>query len=479
VHRGRRVIVIGAGISGLSTAFWLHQSGVEVTVVESSGRTGGVIRSEQLQGYTVDQAAHCLMNYLPEVNYLCETVGLSSEQLFRQAGAEKRYMVKNGQLAAVPDKVLDIAKSSYWSPSAKLRMMLEPLVPKADPAAQESVADFIRRRFGNELYDRAIEPFVAGTLAGDAQRVCAKSVLPKFSELESRYGSILKGALIKKFRGLHETYPRHLFSFKAGMEALPSAIADYLGAAVHTDTQVQSIHRQGACWSVQTVSRGSTEIFEADAVVLATPAPAAAKLLQPLSNILASQLQGMVYAPMVVLTLGFNKSDIAHPLDGIGCLIPGIERKHLLGQLWSSSLFAGRAPMNKVLMTCYLGGMTNPQILQCNDQWLSSLAMQELKSLLGVRKEPEFVHVVRHTKGLPQYHLGHQQRLQSISTQLRLLPGLHLTGNYLHGVSVRDCITRGKKVALEAVQGLTVATDLRHIGETTGVRKSAVGVSTY
>jgi len=439
----------------LSTAFWLRQSGVDVAVLEHSRRIGGVIRSEQLHGYTIDHAANCLMNYLPEVNYLCETVGLSTQQVFRQTKAEKRYMVRQGQVIRVPTRALELITSRYWSPTTKLRMLLEPLVPKSGSTAQESVADFIRRRFGSEIYERGIEPFIAGTLAGDAERVCAKSALPRFSELERQYGSIIKGALIRKFRGNHLAYPRHLFSFTTGMEALPIAIGEHLGSDLYTDTQVLAIERQGQHWLLTTESGGDTELLEADAVIMATPAVAAANLLHPLSGLLASQLRSIVYAPMAVLTLGFDVEDIDHPLDGIGCLIPALERKQVLGMLWNSSLFVQRAPTDKALITCYMGGMLNPGILEYADQELSDQAMQEMKALLGIHRDPEFIRLIRHARGLPQYHLGHQQRLQRIAEQLRLLPGLYLTGNYLNGVSVRDCIARGKKVAQEVAQGLT------------------------
>ncbi|MES0371714.1 MAG: protoporphyrinogen oxidase, partial [Mariprofundaceae bacterium] len=272
----RRVVVIGGGISGLSTAFWLQQEGVDVVVLERSDRVGGVIRSEQIDGYTVDHAANCLMNFLPEVNYLCETVGLSTEQIPRQAKAENRYMVKHGKAVAVPTKVKDILTSPYWSLSGKLRMMLEPFIPAAAPDAEESVADFIRRRFGRELYERAIEPFVAGTLSGDAERACAKSTLPKFHEFEQKYGSIIKGAVTSKLVGAKSRCPRNLFSFKQGMEALPNAVAEHLGDSVRLNTGVSAIERVGQRWLVRTTSGGSDaevmETIEADAVVIATGA---------------------------------------------------------------------------------------------------------------------------------------------------------------------------------------------------------------
>lgn len=474
----RRVVVIGGGISGLSTAFWLQQEGVDVVVLERSHRVGGVIRSEQVDGYTVDHAANCLMNFLPEVNYLCETVGLSTEQIPRQAKAENRYMVKHGKAVAVPTKVKDILLSPYWSLSGKLRMMLEPFIPAAAPDAEESVADFIRRRFGRELYERAIEPFVAGTLSGDAERTCAKSTLPKFHEFEQKYGSIIKGAVTSKLVGAKSRCPRNLFSFKQGMETLPNAIAEHLGDSVRLNTGVSAIKRVGQRWLVRTSSGGTvSETIEADAVVIATPSQVAANLVQSLSTLLASQLNSIVYSPMVILALGLDEKNIEHPLDGIGCLVPAVERNHLLGSLWSSSLFAERAPDGKALITCYMGGMVDKGALECSDEELVNRAMQDLKGLIGASGEPEFVRVVRHARGLPQYHLGHQKRLEVIDGQLRLLPGLRLTGNYLDGVSVRDCIARGKTMAGKIISDLPDMTGLKLI-EGSGERENSDDVET-
>jgi len=444
---GKNIIVIGGGISGLSTAFWLRQKGYEVTVLECDARAGGVIRSERIKGYTIDHAANCLMNFLPEVNHLIETVGLTGEQVFRKQGANKRYLLKQGRPQAVPLTPKEIFTSSFWPWSAKLRMVMEPLIPASSPDAEETVAGFIRRRFGREFLEQAIDPFVAGTLSGDPERTCVQSAMPKFYGLEQKHGSVIRGAIANKLAGIRTRCPVQMSSFRTGMEALPMAIARYLGDRVLTGARVNSIERIGQRWVVTAVYAGSMMQIEADAVVTAVPAQAAAQLLTPLSDLLADQLRGIVYAPMGVLTLGFRVQDIAHPLDGIGCLVPGRENRKLLGSLWNSSLFAHRAPEGRVLLTCYLGGMRNSEMLKHDDQRLTDLAMSDLGKMLGIKGEPEFVRLIRHERGLPQYHLGHQQRLATMNEQLSLLPGLYLTGNYIDGVSVRDRIARGKQLA--------------------------------
>jgi len=454
----RHVAVIGGGISGLSVAFWLHQQGCRVSVLEGNNRVGGIIRSEQIGGYTIDHAANCLMNFLPEVNHLIETVGMAGERILRSPGANKRYLLKQGMPQAVPLMPKEIFTSSFWSWKAKLGMIMEPFIAASASENEETVADFIRRRFGRELLEQAIDPFVAGTLSGDPELACIQSVLPQLYKMEQQYGSVIRGMLAAKRAGSHSHYPRQLCSFKDGMEALPAAISRYLGDRVRTGIRVQSVERTGKQWALTLAhvkdyeNTQSIEKIEVNDIIIATPAEAAAKLVEPVSALLAGQLKGIPYAPMAVLTLGFRAQDIRHPMDGMGCLIPAREKKNILGMFWNSSLFANRAPAGHALVTCYLGGLRNPDMLAHDDEQLISLAMADLHNMVDIHGEPEFVRVIRHEKGLPQYHLGHQQRLTTIEAQLRLLPGLYLSGNYLNGVSVRDRIAQGKVLAERILQ---------------------------
>jgi len=467
INKHRRVVVIGGGISGLSIAFWLRQKGCDVTVLERSERVGGIIRSERIQGYTIDHAANCLMNFLPEVNHLIETVGLAGEQVFRNPTANKRYLLKDGKPRAVPLTPKEMLSSSFWPWKAKLRMAMEAFIPASDIGSEETVADFIRRRFGHELLEQAIDPFVAGTLSGDPEQACIQSVMPKFYEMEKRHGSVIRGLLAAKLAGVHAHYPRQLFSFKKGMEALPSAIGRYLGDRVKTGIAVETIERVGRQW-ILTAAHGVEEI-RADAVVVATPAAVAARLIEPLSDVIAGQLKSVPYAPIAVLTLGFPTHAIHHQMDGMGCLIPAREKKNILGLFWNSSLFVHRAPDDHVLVTCYAGGMRNPEMLEHDDERLVDLAMVDLHNMMEIHGDPEFVRVIRHAKGLPQYHLGHPQRLTTIDEQLRLLPGLYLSGNYLDGVSVRDRIAKGKCLARDILQNIY---DANHLADDVDIDSS-------
>jgi len=444
---GKNVVVIGGGISGLAAAFWLRQNGFEVTVLERDSRAGGVIRSEHTNGYTLDYAANCLANFLPEVNHLCETVGLSGEQIFRNKQASRRYLLKQGITQAVPLTAFEMMTSSFWPWTARLRMAMEPFVPASEPESEETVADFVRRRFGRELFEQAIEPFIAGTFSGDAEQACVRSMLPRLYGLEQQYGSVIRGVIASRLSGRKSRYPTRLFSFRDGMEALPHALARYLGNRLVLDTEVKSITRSGRRWKVEAEYSGCPVALEADAVILAVPAQAAARLLDPLSDVLAVQLKSVVYAPMAVVFTGFRKNDIRHPLDGIGCLVPGREGRRILGSLWNSSLFVHRAPAGRALLTSYVGGLRRPDAVEYDDQKLLDWVMTDMKAMLGIHGNPEVVRIIRHRHGLPQYQLGHQRRLATIAKQLRLLPGLYLCGNFLDGISIRDRIARGRQLA--------------------------------
>jgi len=441
----RHVAVVGGGISGLAAAFWLRQEGCKVSLLESTGRTGGLIRSERYRGYLIDHAAHCLVNFLPQVNHLIETVGLAEERMIGPSG-ETRYMLKDGRPQAVPLSLHSMLTSSFWSWSAKFRLAVEPFIPPARAGVEETVADFVRRRFGREWLEQAVEPLVAGMLAGDPHRACVQSVMPKLYEMEQRYGSIIRGMLASRVRGSRSRYPRQLLTFTHGMESLPAAIARCLGDAVRTGVRVEAVERCGRQWSLALASGRGMEEIRTDAVVIATPAAAAARLLAPLSRVLAAQLRGIPYAPLAVVAMGFQASTVRRPADGMGCLIPEREKKRILGVFWGSAPLAVRATAGRVLLSCYVGGLRHPELLEMDDEDLSALVMHDLRGILGLHGEAEFVRVIRHGAGLPQYHLGHRQRLATIAAQLRLLPGLYLCGNYLDGVSVCDRIDASRKL---------------------------------
>jgi oxygen-dependent protoporphyrinogen oxidase len=318
---------------------------------------------------------------------------------------------------------------------------------------EESVAQFVKRRFGQEVLDYAVEPFVGGNHAGDVNNLSMVSTFPQLVQMEERYGSLVLGSMIRRFKGSKIGSVAHLFSFQEGMEVLPKAIVKYLGSRFSPGVQVTGIEPQGQAWTVtgttgsQTGVAGKEQRWTADAVVVTAPAFASARILGPLSGVLQGLLAGVDYAPVGVVYLGFSKNQITHRMDGLGYLAPRREDGFVLGSLWNSVLFPNRAPSGKVALTNYVGGMRWPGTLDLSDNTLLEKTLQDLRRLLGIYGEPEFVKILRHPKAIPQYTLGHTQRLQGINESLQKFPGLFISGNYLSGVSMRDCISLGVKVS--------------------------------
>ena len=454
----KKVIVIGGGISGLATAFNLHRKGFQVEVLERRDRPGGIIRSERQGGFLLEHAATCVFNFLPEVDLFCRTLGLEGQMVLRQEAAKRRYLLKGGKPVPVPITAGGFLRTSLISPQGKIRLLMEPFVPRGPQAGdRESVAQFIIRRFGREIFEQTIEPFVSGTLAGDPERACLRSVFSQFAAMEDEFGSILKGALLRKLRGIRTTScGARVFSFVEGMSAITDALAAHLGDGFLPQRRVESIRRGGTRWSVTAVAAdGVVESYDADALVLATPAGVAGELLQPLSPDLASLLKGLVYSPMVVSYLGFHKSQVDHPLDGIGCLVPKKELGYrVLGSLWPTTLFSGRGPEGQALFMNYMGGTRHPDMLAKSDAELQEISLADIRQMGGVRGVPLFSKVIRHKRALPQYNLGHQMFLSGVEENLKSLPGLFLAGNYLQGVSVRVCIANGYEIADRVAQCL-------------------------
>ncbi|MBI5197896.1 MAG: protoporphyrinogen oxidase, partial [Nitrospirae bacterium] len=309
---------------------------------------------------------------------------------------------------------------------------------------------------GEEFLEYAIEPFVSGNYAGDVERLGIQSTFPRLFDLEQRYGSLTLGAVIQRLRGSRTNCQRRLFSFKDGMEALPGAISRFLGNRLLKGHQVIGLEPRNKGWEVTAIGP-SKEVrrFTSDAVALSAPAESAANLTASLSGTLKGLLAGIEYSPVVVLYLGFARNQVRHPLDGMGYLVPRKEKGFVLGSLWSSTLFPNRAPAGKVALTNYLGGSRWPGVLGMDDGILLNKTLGDLKKTLGIAGDPEFVRIIRHPTALPQYSLDHQERLRKIDESLRKHPGLFLAGNYLRGISVRDCISQGMRISGQVLEYLT------------------------
>jgi oxygen-dependent protoporphyrinogen oxidase len=442
------VAVIGGGISGLSAAFWLHRNAMDPIVLEQSDRAGGVIRSESADGYMIDHAANCLLNFLPEVNTLCETVGVRNEKVYRSGAASKRYLLKDGQPVRFPQGPLEFIRTDLWSMTGKARLLAEPFIPRVRSESEETVSQFITRRLGHETLEQVIEPFIGGSYAGDPSQLCARSTFPILYEIERRYGSLTVGALIKRLKGQQSNCPTHLFSFRTGMETLPRAIRHFLGDRFVSGTIVMEIEqRVDKTWDIIAEQEGKSTVYNVDAVVIAIRSMEAGKLLSPIDTLSARMLERVEYSPLVVVYTGFKRDDVGHTMDGIGCMVPSNEGLNILGTLWNTTLFGGRAPDGMVALTNYLGGRRYPDMVNKTDEKLLSITLADLEKILGIRGSPDFVRIIRYSVALPQYAMGHQDILKTVEGLPDRIPGLFLGGSYLRGISVRDCISYGERLA--------------------------------
>ena len=439
------VLIVGGGISGLAIGSVLADAGLTVQVWEKATHPGGKIQSDKHGGYLTERGASQVLNFYPEVSRLLAKSGLTGQKV-NPPGRNQRYLVHNGSLTAMSARFATIFRSPLWSTKAKLRMAMEPFIPKGG-SENETVSQFIIRRLGVELLERGLDPYVGGPLASDPDLANAWTSLPRLTKLERHYGSLTLGMIVRRVLGRSAAGNSEVFSFRDGMAALTHSLAATLGPRLVTDCEVQELNSDQSGWHVcGNTDRGPRELLARE-LVLSIPAGGAAGLLAELDGELTHLLRGIEYAPLVAVHTGLDADSVRHPLDGNGFLAPRSERLALNGCLWTTSMFPGRAPVGKVLLTSYAGGARQPAAIDWGDSQCVDEVMCTLAPLLGVRGEPEMVRVDRHAQGLPLYHGHYYRRLQAIDARLAELPGLHLEANYRGGVAVRDRIARAFAVA--------------------------------
>ncbi|MEO5363299.1 MAG: protoporphyrinogen oxidase [Magnetococcus sp. DMHC-8] len=453
------IVVIGGGISGLSVAWFLQSRGLPVRLLEARPQPGGTILTSFHDPFLVEHGPNSTLQKPghPEdgLGRLIDGLGLASRLQVADPQAARRYVLRDGQLKPLPSSPPAFFLSSFFSWRAKGQLLLEPFRPRA--TAEESIATFVRRRLGEEFLHYVVGPFVSGVYAGDPEQLSVQAAVARIHALERDHGSLLRGALrqgrVLKGAGL----PRgRMISFDQGMGVLPATIAQRLApGTVRTRFKVMSLtfDRQGD-WRIDGVQvaqdgrvAGRTEQLSARVVVLAVPAAAAAQLLAPLAGGAARLLQAIPYAPIASIALGYQRSRVVHPLDGFGFLVPRLEKIPLLGTLFSSTLFPGRATPDRVLLTAFIGGTTQPAILEQSDPALIRQVENDLARCLGSEQPADFVYLTRYSAAIPQYTLGHLERVRSIDAELARFPGLHLRANWRDGVSVADCVRNGEQMA--------------------------------
>jgi oxygen-dependent protoporphyrinogen oxidase len=438
----RDAIVVGAGVSGLAAAFGLEKRGFDVELLEAAARAGGVIESRRRDGFLYETGPNSTLDTTPLIAELLRDVGIENERANVASVGDTRYIVRNGRLVPLPTSPGAFLTTPAFSLGAKLKLLREPFIAAAPADAEESVADFVRRRLGQEFLDYAVDPFVAGIYAGDPERISVKAAFPRLHALEQKYGSLIKGQIKgAKERRANAEQAKNVaksFSFRSGMQTITDALARAV-TNVATGVRVERVARANGGYVIEATRDGAPLVRHARAVIVATPAYAAAPIVQSLAPDASRELAAIGYAPVAVVATAYRRTDVAHPLDGFGFLVPKKERRAMLGTLFSSSMFDGRAPGDSVLVTSFVGGRRDPERANLPDERLAELVARELASLVGAVK-PIWTEVVRWPRAIPQYDLGHLARLVAVEAAEASLPGLRFCANYRGGVSMGDCV---------------------------------------
>lgn len=446
----KKIGIIGGGISGLTAAFLLKRKNFDVTLFEKSERVGGNIQTIKSDGFTIEYAPNSLLKS-PRLIDLVRELNLENDVLAANPTNKKRYVLQNGKLKSLPMTIAKMATSDYFSLKARLRILKEPFVKSKSPE-NESVAEFFERRLGREIVEKAADPFIAGIYAGNAETLSIKAAFPRLYELEKNYGSLLVGSLRSKTEKPDANFPR-TFSFKKGVQTLTDALTESLGESIKTNTQVIKIEKL-ADEKFLVKADSSEDVF--DVLVISTPAEAAAKLFENFDADFSQLLKTIYYPPVAMVYFGVKKESLTQNLDGFGFLIPNSERRKILGTIWNSAVFENRAPSGYHLLTSFVGGVRNAELFEKSDEELYEIVFEELVGILGLRKKPDFMHIKRWRKAIPQYLLGYKKIENGIEECERQNKGIYFCSNFYKGISVGDCIKNAYKTVDEIERFLNI-----------------------
>jgi oxygen-dependent protoporphyrinogen oxidase len=454
--------IVGGGPSGMAVAWELLRRGqacgydLELELFEQLPRPGGKVWTERRDGYLIEQGPEGFLSSSPRTLELAAELGIAEDATPASTESDARYVYADGRLHRVPTGPPGMLRSKILSVGGRLRLFCEPFMPRGHNG-EESVTAFATRRLGWQAAERLVGPMVSGIHAGDPARLSMAAAFPRLVELEQRYGSLTRGLIASRREAKH-TGARvggpsgpagRLTSFRHGLRQLMEALRENIGDVVRFGSEVVEVWREKGQWRMGLAVGGERSF---DGLVIATEPWHAATLLRPVDGELAASLEGIPSTPVAAVALGFREDEIGGPPSGFGFLVPRGEGVRILGCLWSSSTFPNRAPEGGVLLRALLGGMLDQQAVSLGDEDILDVVLRDLKRTMGITVAPELVRIFRYPRAIPQYTLGHLERLDVVDTRLNALPGLFLHGNGYRGVSLNDCLRLAGQIAEAAIE---------------------------
>ena len=468
----RTIAVIGGGISGLAAAHRLLelQLDAKVLLLEASDRLGGILGTERLDGFLIERGADNFITTPPFAVDFCQRIGFDSELIQTNESHRRAFVVSKGRLQPIPAGFAVMAPSRIWpivstpilSWPGKLRMAAERFIPTRKADGTESLAGFVRRRLGSEVYDRLVQPLVAGIYTGDPDKLSVGATLPRFLDMEREHGSLIR-AMMKQRKQEHSALTKssgarysQFVAPREGMSAFVQSIVDRLGdrlgdVTLSLESPVEQIAQtsQGG-WEIS-VGGSQPQALDVDGLILATPARRNPALLQNVDPSLAEEFSKIPYGSCALVSFGFRREQIGHALDGFGFVVPSIEKRQILSCSFSSIKYANRAPDGHVLLRVFVGGAMQSELVDLDDEPLQKLVLRELSDLLSITGQPMLRFVTRQIEAMPQYYLGHEQLIERIEKRADQLPNFAVASNVLHGIGIPNCIQAGEKAA-EAIK---------------------------
>lgn len=458
----KRIGIIGAGISGLTVSYRLKQllkENVEIRIHEKAGRTGGTIFTERYSGFVIEGGPDCFITEKPWAMELASEIGIKNRLIGTDPDHRKTFVFSRGRLHQIPEglilmiptKILPLLTSSLFSLPGKIRMGMEVFLPAKKSEDDESLKDFILRRFGREALEKIAEPLVAGVHAGDPDTMSVKSSFPRFVEMERKYRSLILGMLkmrreFKKRTG--EATERSMFmTFISGLSELTEKLEFLIGHdSIELNSEVVKILREGRKYHL-ILRDGNRRIY--DTIILALPSYTAGMMIEEIAPELSGHLKGIPFISTATVTLAYKLSDIHHDLNGYGFVVPSREGRRIMAATWSSSKFKYRVPEGYGMIRCFVGGARNQWMVDLRDDELLRIVREEIRDIMGIHAEPHITRIYRWHRAMPQYVIGHENNLREIEREMEKLPGLFLTGSSYRGIGISDCIKNATEVALQ------------------------------